>query len=151
MKPYILKRKQVVEKPLEEVFEFFSRPENLSRITPPEMGFNIITPIPIDMNRGSLIDYTVKVLGPLAVRWTSLISEYDPPHKFVDVQLRGPYSFWHHTHTFKSIAGGTEITDEVRYLIPMGIIGNLAHALFVRKKLEQIFDFRRHVIGNYFK
>lgn len=151
MIPYLLKREQIVDKPLEEVFEFFSRPENLTKITPPEMGFNIITPTPIEMIRGSLIDYTVKVLGPFAVRWTSLISEYDPPHKFVDVQLRGPYSFWHHTHTFKNITEGTVIIDEVRYLIPMGIIGKAAHALFVRNKLEQIFDFRRQVIGNYFK
>ncbi len=149
MKIYTLKREQLVNRPLDEVFNFFSRPENLARITPPSMGFEIITPGPVKMRPGTLIDYTVRTLG-IPVRWTTLITEYAPPHKFVDVQLRGPYSFWHHTHTFKQADQVTLITDEVRYSLPFGLLGRMAHGLFVRRQLDAIFAYRENVIKEVF-
>jgi ligand-binding SRPBCC domain-containing protein len=131
------------------VFGFFEKPENLARITPPSMGFEILTPPPIRMRQGALIDYTVGVLG-VRTRWTSLIAEYEPPHRFVDVQLKGPYSFWHHTHRFQEEKGGTRILDEVRYMMPMGILGRMAHALWVGRQLNRIFDYRVRVIDAHF-
>jgi ligand-binding SRPBCC domain-containing protein len=149
VKIYTLRKEQFITRPLKDVFEFFSRPENLERITPPKMGFNIITPRPIEMRPGALIDYTVRTLG-IPVRWTTLITDYDPPHRFIDVQLRGPYSFWHHTHIFEAVDGGTRIVDEVRYVLPFGPIGRLAHTLIVKRELEKIFAYRAQVIESVF-
>lgn len=149
MEPYTIKREQFIAQPLEEVFAFFARPENLERITPPDLRFHIITPPPLAMREGALFDYVIRLRG-LPMRWTTLITEYDPPHRFVDAQLRGPYSFWHHTHTFEAVDGGTRIGDEVRYLLPFGPLGALAHALFVRRDVERIFAHRQRVIGDLF-
>ncbi len=140
-----LHREQVVDRSLDDVFEFFARPENLARITPPSMGFVILTPSPIEMKPGALIDYTVRTFG-LPIRWTTLITAYEPPHRFIDVQLRGPYSFWHHTHTFEADGDRTRIIDEVRYALPFGPLGDLIHALVVRRQLARIFDYRAGVI-----
>ncbi len=145
MKLHRLYREQTIARPLDDVFEFFSRPENLARITPPSMGFEILTPSPIDMRAGALIDYTVRAFG-VPVRWTSSIAAFDPPNRFVDLQLRGPYSFWHHTHTFKAVDGGTRISDEVRYALPFGPLARLVHMLFVKRQLERIFDFREAAV-----
>ncbi len=150
MNVHLLHREQILDLPPAEVFEFFSRPENLARITPPAMRFTILTPLPIAMKPGALIDYTVRTLG-LSVRWTTLITEFDPPHRFVDVQLKGPYAFWHHTHRFEEVDHGngrvgTRIIDEVRYALPFGPLGELARLLVVKRELEKIFDFRRRVI-----
>jgi ligand-binding SRPBCC domain-containing protein len=149
MKVYYLKRQQLIPRLLDEVFAFFKCPENLARLTPTHLGFHILTPTPIEMKAGALIDYTIKVIG-MPVRWTTLITAYDPTNMFVDQQLKGPYSFWHHTHTFSQTPDGTLITDEVRYVLPLGILGRLAHFLFVRRQLIRIFDFRAGSIENYF-
>lgn len=150
MKIYHLHTEQVVAKPLTEVFAFFERPENLARITPESLGFVIVTPTPIEMKAGALIEYTIKVMG-LRTRWTTLISEYDPPHKFVDEQLRGPYRLWHHTHSFEAVRGGTKIVDDVRYALPFGVFGRIAHALLVRRDLENIFKHRERIISGLFQ
>jgi ligand-binding SRPBCC domain-containing protein len=149
MKTYILERVQVVNKPLEEVFDFFSRPENLARITPSGMSFNILTPSPITMRTGTVIDYTIKILG-FNVHWRTLISSYDPPHGFTDEQLKGPYIYWHHRHQFEKSEKGTRIYDKVTYALPFGLPGRLAHWLFVKRKLEHIFDYRSRVIREIF-
>jgi ligand-binding SRPBCC domain-containing protein len=149
MKIYTLIRTQEVNKPLEEVFAFFERPENLARITPPSLGFEILTPGPIAMRTGTVIDYTVRPLGP-RLHWRTLITEYIPPYKFVDVQLEGPYKFWHHIHSFEKTATGTLITDRVKYILPFGFLGRLAHGLMVKGQLENIFDYRRIVIDELF-
>jgi ligand-binding SRPBCC domain-containing protein len=149
MKVYTLKREQVVPRPLNEVFPFFADPRNLGRLTPPSLGFDILTPPPIEMREGALIDYTIGVLG-IRMHWRTLISDYDPPQSFTDVQLKGPYLFWHHSHTFRQTDRGTVVGDEVRYILPFGIFGRLVHALLVKRQLRQIFDFREHVIGNVF-
>jgi hypothetical protein len=139
----------IVISPIEEVFAFFERPENLSRITPDSLGFHILTPSPIAMGVGTVIDYTIKILG-LRRHWTTLIAEYDRPRKFVDIQLKGPYTFWHHTHTFEPADGGTRIIDEVRYIVPFGPLGRIANALIIRRQLERIFAFRERVMENMF-
>ena len=145
MKIYTLKRRQTFDRARREVFQFFEQPENLEKITPGSVGFNILTPRPINMKAGTVLDYTIKVLG-LPVRWTTLISEYEPPARFADVAIRGPYSFWHHTHTFEEHDGTTVMTDEVRYSLPFGPLGSLVHSLWVNRQLEEIFDYRARVI-----
>lgn len=146
MKVYTLKKEQIVPRPLGEVFAFFERPENLARITPPWLGFRILTPSPIVMKRGAKFEYTVRVMG-VRVGWESLISDYQPPHRFVDEQTRGPYAYWHHTHTFLQVDGGTLVGDEVCYAMPFGVIGTLAQRFAVRRQLEEIFFYRATVIG----
>ncbi len=137
---------QSVPRPRPEVFDFFARPENLARLTPPWLGFRILTPSPIAMKEGALIDYVVR-LGPLPTRWRTLITGYEPPARFVDEQLAGPYSFWHHTHTFVERDGGTLIGDHVRYALPFGPLGEAAHALAIRRQLRAIFAHRRRVLA----
>ena len=150
MKTFEINMKQYINKPLEVVFEFFSKPENLEMITPKSLSFNILTPTPIKMEKGSLIDYTIRLFG-VPIHWRTLISDYEPPFRFVDQQIKGPYTFWHHTHTFKLVEGGVEIIDEVKYSLPLGWLGTLAHAIWVRKDLEKIFEYRKSVIQNYFE
>ena len=150
MKLYSIRRVQVIPVGIERVFSFFSDPENLSRLTPENLGFQIMTQRPIEMKTGALIDYTIRLFG-IRTRWTTLISSYDPPHSFVDEMVRGPYSFWHHTHDFRELDGGTEITDMVRYVIPFGLAGRLTHTLFVRRQLGEIFDYRYNAINNIFR
>jgi len=149
MKTFEINMKQYINKPLEVVFEFFSKPENLEMITPKSLSFNILTPTPIKMEKGSLIDYTIRLFG-IPIHWRTLISDYEPPFRFVDQQIKGPYTFWHHTHTFKLVEGGVEIIDEVKYSLPLGWLGTLAHAIWVRKDLEKIFEYRKTVIQHYF-
>lgn len=150
MTPYVFEKRQLLPVPPDEAFRFFDRPENLAEITPAELGFRILTPSPIAMKEGALIDYTIRVLG-VPVRWTTLITSYDPPRAFVDQQLKGPYSFWHHTHAFRAVEGGTEMTDTVMYLLPFGPLGDLLHVLAVRRQLEQIFEHRSRVIASRFQ
>jgi ligand-binding SRPBCC domain-containing protein len=143
MTPHLFVRRLWLPHPPEEVFFFFSRPENLERLTPPSLGFRILTPS-IVMRRGALMDYSIRLLG-LPVRWTALIDDYDPPRGFSDVQLRGPYSYWHHTHRFKAKGGGTIMTDEVRYLLPLEPLGRLALPV-VAWQLDRIFRYRSDAI-----
>lgn len=137
-----LKLEQRIDLPIEEVFDFFSRAENLQRITPPLLDFKIVTPLPIEMKTGTLIDYRLKVRG-LPMRWRTLIADWQPPHRFVDTQLKGPYSLWHHTHEFEGLSPtSTMIRDTVRYRLPFGPLGLLVHKLIVENDIRQIFDFR---------
>jgi ligand-binding SRPBCC domain-containing protein len=150
MKVYSLYKQQLVRKPLQEVFSFFERPENLGRLTPKDLKFSILTPSPIRMRSGALIDYTIRLLG-VNVRWSTLITDYEPPNRFVDEQLKGPYSYWHHTHTFRETEDGTWIMDEVRYVLPFGPLGRIFHRLFIRRMLEKIFSHRASVIDSIFE
>jgi ligand-binding SRPBCC domain-containing protein len=145
VKKYTLKREQLINRPRREVFAFFERPENLERITPSSMGFDILTPRPILMQTGTVLDYTIRLFG-IPVRWTTVITGYNPPRGFSDVALRGPYSFWHHTHTFAEVDGGTLMTDEVSYALPLGPVGRLVNSLWVKRQLKRIFDFRAEAI-----
>jgi ligand-binding SRPBCC domain-containing protein len=143
MTPYVFSRRLLLPYPREEVFAFFERPENLQRLTPPSLGFRMLTPSVV-MREGALMDYTIRLLG-VPVRWTTFIDSYDPPRAFSDVQLRGPYSYWHHTHRFESKDGGTLMTDEVRYLLPLEPVGRIALPL-VAWQLDRIFRFRSQAI-----
>jgi ligand-binding SRPBCC domain-containing protein len=145
MKTYTFRRQQTIARPIDDVFNFFKQPDNLEKITPSSVGFTILTPRPLKMQVGTVLDYTIKLFG-LPVRWTTLISAYDPPHCFIDVATRGPYSFWHHTHMFEENDQGTIMTDEVHYALPFGIFGRLARFLWVKRQLEYIFDYRMRVI-----
>lgn len=144
-----LTRQQFVPAPPEKVFGFFSRPENLAHLTPPDLGFVILTPGPIEMKQGALIDYTIRLLG-IPVRWTTLITSYAHGRSFVDEQLKGPYSFWRHSHFFEAAPGGTIVSDEIRYALPFGPAGGLIHRLAVRSRLAAIFDYRASMIGKIF-
>ncbi len=149
MNIHILKKEQFVARPIEEVFAFFDRPENLAKITPDSLGFKILTPQPLKMKAGAIIDYTVRPFL-FDMHWRTYISSYDPPHSFVDEQLEGPYKFWHHTHTFESVEGGTMVRDEVRYALPFGPLGDIAHVLLVKRQLEKIFGHRNRIIEKFF-
>ena len=141
MRVHVLERTQHLPRPPEEVFPFFSDASNLERITPPWLGFRIVTPQPIEMREGTLIDYRLKLHG-IALSWHTEIALWDPPHRFVDVQLSGPYRLWHHTHTFEPDGEGTLMRDTVRYGLPLGPLGEIARLALVRRDLRRIFDFR---------
>jgi ligand-binding SRPBCC domain-containing protein len=144
---HILERRQWIELPIEQVFDFYGDALNLERITPPWLGFEVTTPRPIEMGVGTLIEYRLK-LHRVPVRWRTRIEAWEPPHRFVDMQVRGPYSLWEHTHTFEEDGpGATIIRDRVRYSIPFGPLGELVDRLLVRRDLKQIFDYRRDAVA----
>jgi len=130
-----------VPRPLEEVFAFFADAHNLDQLTPPWLAFHIETPAPIEMQAGTLIDYKLSVRG-IPMRWRSEITVWDPPHRFVDEQRRGPYRQWHHEHRFSAHEGGTMIEDHVHYAAPGWILEPVIHGLFVRPDVQKIFAFR---------
>ena len=140
-KTYTLERTQLIPRPLAEVFPFFSDAGNLEAITPAFLQFKILTPRPIPMRAGTFIDYRIRLLG-IPMHWRTQIESFDPPHRFTDIQIRGPYRLWHHTHEFLDVPEGTLMTDLVQYQMPLGPIGSLAHALWIRRTLERIFDYR---------
>jgi hypothetical protein len=136
-----LQRELLVPNALSAVFDFFSRAENLERLTPPWMRFRILTPPPIMMRQGTTIAYALRVHG-IPIRWLTEIEEWNPPFEFVDSQAKGPYQLWRHTHRFSEVAGGTLVVDLVEYALPFGVIGRLAHRLQVASDLARIFDYR---------
>jgi ligand-binding SRPBCC domain-containing protein len=144
-KDYQLSRSQWMPRPPAEVFAFFSNAANLEVITPPFLGFRIITPQPIEMRVGARIDYRLSLWG-LPLRWRTLITRYEPDARFVDEQERGPYAYWHHLHEFEAEGDGTRMRDEVTYRLPFGPLGRLTHALGVERQLRTIFDYRAQAI-----
>ena len=146
---YVLERSQRVTTARAEVFAFFADAANLERMTPPQLGFTILTPQPIEMKKGAQIDYRIKLYG-IPMKWKTVIEEYDPDDLFIDVQLKGPYAMWRHTHTFVDVEGGTQLGDRVVYELPFGPLGRVVHAAFVRRQLAQIFDHRERVMRELF-
>ena len=136
-------REMIVPQPRARAFAFFADAGNLERITPPELKFRILTPRPIAMHPGALIDYELSLFG-VRFRWRTEITEWEPEVRFVDIQLRGPYAEWIHTHTFSEVQGGTQIRDHVRYRLPLAPLGNIALPI-VRTQLRRIFDYREAV------
>jgi ligand-binding SRPBCC domain-containing protein len=139
MKNFLFTTELWLPRPRAEVFPFFADAGNLQTITPDWLKFEILTPRPMVMRPGALIDYRLRVHG-LPLRWRTEITEWQPPHRFVDQQVRGPYHLWHHTHTFVEQNGGTLCRDEVVYR-PRG--GWLMNALFVRRDVARIFAYRQ--------
>jgi ligand-binding SRPBCC domain-containing protein len=142
----VLERTQWVELRREPTFELFADAFNLEALTPPLLRFRVLTPAPIELGIGTLIEYRLRLHG-LPVRWLTRIEAWEPPRRFIDSQVRGPYELWHHTHEFEPDGDGTLIRDRVRYRIGFGPLGELAHRAFVRRDLERIFDYRREAIG----
>jgi ligand-binding SRPBCC domain-containing protein len=136
-----LEREQWIGAPRCRIFEFFSAAENLQRLTPPFLSFRILTELPIEMKEGAQIAYRI-ALGGVPMQWLTEIREWQPEERFVDVQLRGPYRYWHHLHEFREVAGGTLMRDVVDYELPFGPLGTVAHAVAVKRLLRAIFDYR---------
>jgi ligand-binding SRPBCC domain-containing protein len=146
MRIYTLQREQRVPLAPAAAFEFFSDAFNLEAITPPWLHFKVLSDDPIAMRPGTLIEYRLR-LHALPLRWLTRIEAWEPGCGFADVQVRGPYRLWHHTHRFEADAAGTIMRDVVRYALPLGALGRLARALLVRRDLERIFDFRRDAVA----
>ena len=146
MRVHLLERSQHVPLGVEDTFAFYGDAANLERITPPWLRFRILEPRPQALSGGARLEYSL-VLHRFSIRWMTEIRIWEPPHHFVDFQVRGPYRLWEHTHTFEPVAGGTLLTDRVEYAIPYGPLGTLAHVAFVRRDLRRIFDYRRDAVS----
>src|SRR5215510_6693354 len=146
MKIYFLERLQIIPRSRAETFAFFSDAFNLERITPPFLRFRILTPSPIKMETGTLIEYRLALFG-VPIRWRTLIESWIPEESFVDRQIMGPYAYWRHMHLFE-VRGPrqTLVRDRVEYGIPYAIPGRIAHALFIKRWLNEIFDYRAAMI-----
>lgn len=148
---YSLEASQVVSIPLAEAWDYFSSPENLSTITPPEMGFTITSKVDRKAYQGQIISYKVSPLLSLKLNWVTEITTVVENEYFVDEQRFGPYKMWHHEHFFEALPNGTTLMkDKVSYKLPMGVIGRLMHTLFVKKQLTQIFKYRREALNKIF-
>jgi ligand-binding SRPBCC domain-containing protein len=132
--------------PRTEVFAFFEDARNLGRITPPWLNFKIVNPEGIRMRAGAEINYVIGWMG-LPIQWKTVIKDYEPPHLFIDEQASGPYSLWHHEHTFEETGAGVVIRDQVDYRLPLGVLGRIAHAVMVKRQLLAIFRYRQATIA----
>lgn len=146
---HVLERTTVLSAPLSEVFPFFRDPRNLADITPKWMGFDIVHIDEGEMRTGFKIAYRIKWMG-VGLGWVTRMKEYEPPHRFLDVQTRGPYRVWRHEHVFEESSSGTIMKHVVRYELPFGILGEVAHWLIVRRQLQRIFDYRSRRIADLF-
>jgi ligand-binding SRPBCC domain-containing protein len=154
--PYTLERSQWLPRPLPEVFAFFADPANLNELTPSSLHFQTLTPRPILMRPGALIDYRLRLRG-VPMRWRTRITAFDPPHSFIDEQLKGPYAKWLHTHTFAPLTidgvEGTRVTDRVEYDLPRWpgrFLCDLVHRTLVAPDLDRIFTYRHKVLATRF-
>lgn len=146
MSAYELRTGLLLPRPLPEVFAFFAEAANLEALTPPWLRFEILSPQPLAMAPGTMIDYRLRLHG-IPVRWRSEITLWEPPHRFVDEQRKGPYRSWHHEHTFAAEGSGTRVADRVRYAVPGGA---LVHRLFVRSQVRGIFTYRHEALRRIF-
>ncbi|MDE3212441.1 MAG: SRPBCC family protein [Bacteroidota bacterium] len=145
-KTYQLTRVQQIPGTLEQVWDFFSDPGNLSVITPAELRFEVLSESPRQgMYPGQIIEYRVRPLLGIPLYWMTEITQVDPGKFFIDEQRYGPYSFWHHQHHFRETGQGVEMTDLVHYRLPLGWLGDFAQSLFVRARLDRIFAYRMEV------
>ena len=148
MRLYYLEREQWLPRAIDEVFSFFSRPENLQAITPPWLDFRMVE-TPATLERSALIRYRLRWRW-IPVRWTTEIVIWDPPHRFVDRQISGPYQLWNHEHSFLAGSDGTLMRDFVTYALPLGPVGEIARACLVKRDVENIFDFRAETMRHLF-
>jgi uncharacterized protein len=147
--PFVFHAEQFVPRPLAEVFDFFSKAENLEKLTPSWLNFHILSVEPSPVRKGTLIRYSLR-WRIFPIRWTTEIIEWEPPYRFVDVQLKGPYKLWHHEHRFVAEGNGTRIVDDVQYALPFGFLGSIAHKLKVKNDVETIFAYRTQVVNRLF-
>ena len=141
MADHVLEARVWLARPRPEVFAFFADPANLLRITPPRVGLRLLTP-PATLAAGAVLDFRVRWLG-LPLRWRAYVREYDPPYRFVDVQVRGPWARWEHRHLFLEENGGTWVEDRVTYRLPFGPLGRLAHGALVHRQLRALWAYRQ--------
>ena len=150
MAEHILERTQIIDLPREQVFDFFADAVNLERITPPELNFHIVTPQPIDIKNGCLIDYQLKLRG-IPIKWKTEITGWNPPCSFVDSALKSPYKQWIHLHKFTIGENGeTIMNDIVRYRLPFEPFGDVAH-WYIKRELKYIFDYRQKIVDEILK
>jgi len=142
---HLLEREQLLDRPLQDVFAFFAQVRNLQRITPPFLRFEVLSPDPIPMGVGTVIEYRLRV-HRVPVRWVTWIEAFETNRRFVDRQVLGPYALWHHTHEFEAVGSRTLVLDRVRYAIPFGPLGQLARLLFVQRDLDDVFAYRRTAV-----
>jgi len=147
---YSLTRIQKLPISIDKAWDFFSSPANLQKITPPDMGFDMTSELPDEMYPGMIISYKVRPLFGIPVKWVTEITHINKPDYFIDNQLAGPYRVWHHQHFFKEVEGGMEMTDIVHYDLPAAFFGSIVHRLLVRKRVEEIFDYRHKVLADLF-
>lgn len=147
---HFFKRVQLVPATTEEVWSFFSSPQNLARITPPDMDFRITSAPGPEIYPGMIITYKVKPVPGLTLDWMTEITQVDAPHYFVDEQRLGPYRLWHHEHHFKLLPVGVEMTDLIHYALPGGWMGKKMNEMYVRHRLNAIFDYRTKIIEELF-
>ena len=151
MRTYYYKSVQWLPVTVEKAWDFFSSAKNLATITPNDMKFRIKTELGDDeIYTGMLIEYSVRPLFGIPLYWKTQIAEVDAPHRFKDIQLKGPFALWEHTHTFTKQGNGTLMEDTVKYRLPLGMLGTLAHRWMVKKRLEDIFSYRRKKLENLF-
>lgn len=149
---HVLHSSQIIHANIERAWDFFSDPRNLSQITPPELGFEVLSDLPERIHSGMMIEYRVRPLLGIPVRWLTEITHVEDGKRFVDEQRIGPYRIWHHEHHFKALDNGrVEITDCVTYVLPFGPLGNLAHPVLVKPQLAKIFAFREQAVNEIFR
>ena len=142
MKFYHFDRTQILHLPLAQAFAFFADPRHLEAITPGFVHFKFLRDPPPILQAGSVVDYRIRMFG-VPVRWQARIEVWEPPHRFVDAQVRGAFASWHHTHLFEDAGDGrTRMREQIEFAMPMGVLGRIAYRLFVARTLERIFDLR---------
>ncbi len=150
MATHKLERTQVVPISIREAFDFFSNPHNLERLTPDLVHFQFLTPPPERVSPGTILEYRLRLYG-IPVKWRTRIESVEAPTRFVDVQEKGPYAMWRHTHSFRELdANHTEIQDLVEFAMPLGMLGEVAYRLLVAGSLRQIFDYREAALRRLF-
>lgn len=148
---YTLLKTQVIRATLPQAWDFFSSPRNLPKITPPEMGFDILSDVPEKMFAGLMIQYRVRPMLGIPLRWLTEITHVEDQQFFVDEQRVGPYAIWHHEHHFKDLGDGrVEMMDRITYVPPLGILGDIVHPFIIQPQLERIFAFREKAVETWF-
>ena len=147
---HLINHEQFIPISLEQAWEFFSNPKNLGKLTPSDIGFEIIYNSSNSMYAGQIICYKIGILPFVKIKWVTEITQVVNKVRFVDDQRIGPYKLWHHTHEFRETDGGIMMKDSVHYALPYGLLGKIAHLIFVRKKLKQIFDYRKTAVEELF-
>jgi len=146
-----LYREQQLNCDIETAWSFFSSPLNLSKITPKNMGFNVISNLDSkDIYEGMIIEYRVSPMLHIPLRWITKITQVEKNKSFTDFQEKGPYKYWNHFHEFVPNEKGVLMKDTVDYELPFGLVGRIAHKIFVKKKLENIFNYRYQFLDKYF-